>query len=198
MTNSSVEKGEKAKTIFTSGEVAALIGVSRITVNRWMDSGQIRGFNLPNSGDRRIPLESLLDFVRQYDLPLDLLRDVDGSIPLPRGLHLRAGDRRAVEIRAKFRVRLPDGSSFDSGEGFVRNLNAGGAFLSDVSLEQGVLPANPFVFDLELQEGALKGVKARGRPVRMSVGESAIGFGLQFEGLEEAARSKIERFVAAA
>jgi excisionase family DNA binding protein len=57
--------------VFTSGEVAAICGVSPDTVSRWFDLGQIEGYRLGPGGDRRIPYESLKKFMISHGIPLD-------------------------------------------------------------------------------------------------------------------------------
>ena len=70
--------GEVAmKEVFTTGEVARLCGVAPRTVSKWFDSGQLRGFKIPGSRDRRIPRESLVRFMRAYSIPL---RGLDGAM----------------------------------------------------------------------------------------------------------------------
>jgi len=62
--------------VFTTGEVARLCGVAPRTVSKWFDSGQLRGFKIPGSRDRRIPRESLVRFMRAHGIPL---RGLDGA-----------------------------------------------------------------------------------------------------------------------
>ena len=59
------------KTVFTSGEVAEICGVSADTVSRWFDLRQIEGYRLGPGGDRRIPYESLKKFMITHGIPLD-------------------------------------------------------------------------------------------------------------------------------
>lgn len=59
--------------VFTSGEVAAICGVSADTVSRWFDVGQIEGYRLGKGGDRRIPYDSLRKFMLNRGIPLDRL-----------------------------------------------------------------------------------------------------------------------------
>jgi len=59
------------KKVFTSGEVAAICGVSPDTVSRWFDLGQIEGYRLGPGGDRRIPYEHLKKFMISHGIPLD-------------------------------------------------------------------------------------------------------------------------------
>ena len=63
------------KKVFTSGEVAAICGVSPDTVSRWFDLGQIEGYRLGPGGDRRIPFESAKKFMLEHGIPLERLED---------------------------------------------------------------------------------------------------------------------------
>lgn len=77
------------KSVYTTGEVAAICKVSQQTVIRCFDSGRLRGFRVPGSRFRRIPRESLIDFMKENQIPLDhlnsgrkrvLVVDDDGAI----------------------------------------------------------------------------------------------------------------------
>src|SRR5512140_2994197 len=61
------------KTVYTTGEVADICKVSQQTVIRCFDSGKLRGFRVPGSKFRRIPRESLLQFMKENGIPLDNL-----------------------------------------------------------------------------------------------------------------------------
>lgn len=62
--------------VLTTGEVARICGVAPRTVSKWFDAGQLRGFKIPGSRDRRIPRESLVRFMKAYGIPL---RGLDGA-----------------------------------------------------------------------------------------------------------------------
>lgn len=57
--------------VYTSGEVAKMCTVAATTVNKWFDSGQLKGFRIPGSRHRRIPRGSLIRFLRNHQFPLD-------------------------------------------------------------------------------------------------------------------------------
>jgi excisionase family DNA binding protein len=59
------------KTVLTTGEVAKICKVAPRTVSKWFDSGQLRGYRIPGSKDRRIPVEHLLRFMRSHGMPLN-------------------------------------------------------------------------------------------------------------------------------
>lgn len=59
------------KTVLTTGEVAKLCSVAPRTVSKWFDSGQLRGYRIPGSKDRRIPVDQLVRFMRVHGIPLN-------------------------------------------------------------------------------------------------------------------------------
>ncbi|MEM7681894.1 MAG: response regulator [Planctomycetota bacterium] len=61
----------KPKDILTTGEVAKICNVAPRTVSKWFDSGQLKGYRIPGSKDRRIPLSSLVKFMKAHHIPLD-------------------------------------------------------------------------------------------------------------------------------
>ncbi|NNF44007.1 MAG: response regulator [Phycisphaerales bacterium] len=59
------------KDVLTTGEVAKICNVASRTVSKWFDSGQLRGYRIPGSKDRRIPVSSLVRFMKGHGIPLD-------------------------------------------------------------------------------------------------------------------------------
>ncbi len=59
------------KDVLTTGEVAKICNVASRTVSKWFDSGQLRGYRIPGSKDRRIPVANLIPFMKSHGIPLD-------------------------------------------------------------------------------------------------------------------------------
>ena len=59
----------KGKNVFTTGEVAKLCNVAPRTVSKWFDSGRLKGYRIPGSKDRRIPLNELIRFMKMHNIP---------------------------------------------------------------------------------------------------------------------------------
>jgi excisionase family DNA binding protein len=59
------------KDVLTTGEVAKVCNVAARTVSKWFDSGQIEGYRIPGSKDRRIPVQALLNFMQDHGIPFD-------------------------------------------------------------------------------------------------------------------------------
>ena len=61
----------KPKDVLTTGEVARICNVAPRTVSKWFDSGQLTGYRIPGSKDRRIPLNQLIRFMKLHGMPLN-------------------------------------------------------------------------------------------------------------------------------
>jgi excisionase family DNA binding protein len=61
----------RTKDVLTTGEVAKICNVAPRTVSKWFDSGALTGYRIPGSKDRRIPLNQLIRFMKQHNMPLN-------------------------------------------------------------------------------------------------------------------------------
>ena len=61
----------RPKDVLTTGDVARICNVAPRTVSKWFDTGKLRGYRIPGSKDRRIPLDQLVRFMRAHDIPLN-------------------------------------------------------------------------------------------------------------------------------
>lgn len=59
------------KDVLTTGQVARICNVAPRTVSKWFDTGQLRGYRIPGSKDRRIPLRALIRFMKAHGMPLN-------------------------------------------------------------------------------------------------------------------------------
>lgn len=64
---------QRSKDVLTTGQVAKICNVAPRTVSKWFDSGQLRGYRIPGSKDRRIPVQQLVRFMRAHGIPTDEL-----------------------------------------------------------------------------------------------------------------------------
>ena len=65
----------RRKDVFTTGEVAKICRVGVSTVLKWFNSGRLKGYRMPGSQDRRIPIENLIRFMKEHGIPLRGLED---------------------------------------------------------------------------------------------------------------------------
>ncbi len=96
----------RQKDVLTTGEVARLCNVAPRTVSKWFDSGQLRGYRIPGSKDRRIPVSSLMRFMKEHSIPMDGLMSgrtrvlvVDGEAELVDLLKKVLGEQANYEVK---------------------------------------------------------------------------------------------------
>ncbi len=63
----------KGKNVLTTGDVAKICNVAPRTVSKWFDNGQLKGYRIPGSKDRRIPISELIRFMKAHDMPTSAL-----------------------------------------------------------------------------------------------------------------------------
>lgn len=63
----------KGKNVLTTGDVARICNVAPRTVSKWFDSGQLKGYRIPGSKDRRIPVSELIRFMKVNNMPATAL-----------------------------------------------------------------------------------------------------------------------------
>lgn len=105
----------RRKDVLTTGQVAQLCNVAPRTVTKWFDSGQLGGYRIPGSKDRRIPLNELVRFMKEHDIPTDCIEKgklriliIDSRIEHSQGLADILGSRGSFEIKCVH-------NSFDAG-----------------------------------------------------------------------------------
>ncbi|MGQ9648902.1 MAG: response regulator [Phycisphaerae bacterium] len=105
----------KPKDVLTTGDVARICKVAPRTVSKWFDTGQLRGYRIPGSKDRRIPLAQLIRFMKAHGMPLDHLETsrsrvliVDTDVDLAELLE------KALEERFDYEVVVAS-SAFEAG-----------------------------------------------------------------------------------
>jgi excisionase family DNA binding protein len=64
----------KGKNVLTTGDVAKICNVAPRTVSKWFDSGQLKGYRIPGSKDRRIPVAELVRFMKVHNIPTTSLK----------------------------------------------------------------------------------------------------------------------------
>ena len=68
---------DKRKDLFTSGEAAEICRISQQTIIRCFDSGRLEGFRVPGSRLRRIPRQSLIRFMKENNIPIDNVDNIE-------------------------------------------------------------------------------------------------------------------------
>lgn len=123
----------RPKQVLTTGEVAKICNVAPRTVSKWFDSGQLRGYRIPGSKDRRIPLEQLVRFMKSHDIPMNGLSRGRKRVLVVLGQReLRDTVRQSLTQRGEYDVEATE-SAFEAGL-------VAGSFLPDVILVDVSLP----------------------------------------------------------
>jgi excisionase family DNA binding protein len=106
---------EKNGEVLTTGQVARICKVAPRTVSKWFDTGQLRGYRIPGSKDRRIPLQQLIRFMKAHGMPLDALEtgQVRVLIADPE-TELTGLLRQALASAGEYEVRTAE-STFEAG-----------------------------------------------------------------------------------
>jgi excisionase family DNA binding protein len=105
----------KRKDVLTTGQVAQICNVAPRTVTKWFDSGQLKGYRIPGSRDRRIPTSELIRFMKAHDIPTDTLEVGKIRVLIIDSDWKGAEDiGNALEAKGAYEVRTAQ-SSFDAG-----------------------------------------------------------------------------------
>lgn len=105
----------KGKNVLTTGDVARICNVASRTVSKWFDNGQLKGYRIPGSKDRRIPLSELVRFMKTNNMPITSLGA--GKI---RVLVVDSDDKAAMSLadtlqnKADYEVKMVH-SNFETG-----------------------------------------------------------------------------------
>ena len=92
------------KTVLTTGQVARICHVAARTVTKWFDTGRLRGYRIPGSRDRRIPMDQLAAFMKENDMPMDALDSATRQVLVfdpeaPKGLSDKLSGMLNREVR---------------------------------------------------------------------------------------------------
>ncbi len=102
--------------VLTTGQAAKICKVAPRTVSKWFDSGRLKGYRLPDSNDRRIPREYLIEFLKEHGMPLGELEDEHMAkvLIVAQDQMLIENLRRELPLERSFKVQLAT-SGFDAG-----------------------------------------------------------------------------------
>ncbi len=107
--------------------------------------------------------------------------------------HCRRWPRKIVRLPANiwvYPLRAP--SLRDPGNALVENISGGGAFLSGMQLESGVIPCEPFRIFLRIDQPPINNWRAHAKVVRLLSNEESLAAGVQFVRLPKSNLRMIE------
>ena len=119
ISNEKRKRKKRNEGIYTTGEIAKICKVNAHTVARWIDSGALEGFRLPNSRDRRVRKDCLVAFLKRHGWPLGNLVKEQGPelkiLALGVADHLLKSVSRAEPEWLIYESRDPISAAFDAG-----------------------------------------------------------------------------------
>lgn len=105
----------KRKEVLTTGDVARICNVAPRTVSKWFDTGKLKGYRIPGSRDRRIPMGQLVKFMRAHNIPLN---GIDGGtlrvLIVDDDVETLAELSRSLDGNGKYQVTTA-GNGFEAG-----------------------------------------------------------------------------------
>ncbi len=60
----------KGDEVLSSGEVAKICHVAPRTAQKWIDLGLLKGYRIPGSRDRRVPIDEMVRFMKEHGIPV--------------------------------------------------------------------------------------------------------------------------------
>jgi c-di-GMP-binding flagellar brake protein YcgR len=107
----------------------------------------------------------------------------------------RESSRRKAGLRGRVAIVIGTNTVFDEGTVDVDEISLSGMLLRNFHTRKRALPMDRFKFDVEVDEGRLKGFKCRCRLVRFSENEDEFALAVRFESLDENAKERLKGFV---
>ena len=105
----------RKKDVFTTGQVAEICNVAPRTVTKWFDSGQLKGYRIPGSRDRRIPINELKKFMKANSIPTEMLdQNYIRVIVVDSNSNTFVNQFNELESRYNFKIELAV-NSFEAG-----------------------------------------------------------------------------------
>jgi excisionase family DNA binding protein len=173
------------KKVFTTGEVAKLLGININTVIKWFDDGQIKGFRLPISNDRRIPKANLKNFMLEHGIPMDLMEE-DGPM---RRMYQR------VDCNDKISLTIENGVDHGPYEALMTNFSRGGACVRLPGRQSLAIPTSDFKIRLLVTDGPLSGSDFSAKIVHLQTGEDRLMLGLRWDDVESEKFERVTKYL---
>lgn len=107
----------------------------------------------------------------------------------------RESQRRKAGVRGRVAIVIGTSTVFDEGTVEIDEISLSGMLLRNFHTRKRALPMDRFKFDIEIQEGRLKGFQCRCKLVRFSENEDEFALAVKFDSLDEHAKERLKAFV---
>ncbi|HPQ70870.1 MAG TPA: PilZ domain-containing protein [bacterium] len=174
-----------AKKVFTTGEVARLLGININTVIKWFDTGRLNGFKLPTSNERRIPIASLRAFMSKNGIPMDLLED---NGPMRRMF-------QRVSCKDPVNVSVSNGRDHGNYTASLNDISQGGANVVLAGVPNFAIPVGDYSLNIEVTGGTLNGEQWQGKIAHLRPSDHTLALGVRFENITPEQNKRIATFI---
>ncbi len=174
------------KKIYTTGEVARLLGVNINTVIKWFDENRLEGFRFPGSNERRISTAGLYRFMAKNQMPADLLGE--GDSPWQRKF-------RRILCNEPARLFVRNGEAYGPYDAVIQDLSRGGARIEVHGEKALMIPFGLFKLNVSVIDGPLGGAQWQGDIAYLQPKEENLGIGMRFAALNLEEENRLIQFV---
>ena len=102
--------------VLTTGEAAKYCDVNFRTVIRWIEKGYLKAYKLPGRGDKRIPIDSFVEFLQENNMPIPQdLKPKNNKVLIVEDLPEMAKAIERVLKRAGFDTKIAK-NGFEAGD----------------------------------------------------------------------------------
>jgi transcriptional regulator with XRE-family HTH domain len=110
--------------------------------------------------------------------------------------HRRLHPRKSADLRLELSIYLEDGTLLDRGQAVMRDVSLAGALLSGILLTRSRgIPLEPHSIGIRLQDGPLKDLEIRSRPVRFLHRAGTIHLAVAFDRIEAADLRRLRKII---
>ncbi len=107
----------------------------------------------------------------------------------------RESSRRKAGVKGRVAVVIGTNTVYDEGTVDIDEISLSGMLLRNFHTRKRALPTDRFKFDVEIDDGRLKGLKCRCKVVRFSENEDEFALAVRFDSLDENAKERLKAFV---
>ena len=107
----------------------------------------------------------------------------------------RESNRQKAGVSGHVSIIIGTNTVWDEGEIDIDEISMSGMLLRNFRTKKNTLPMDRFKFDVEIEQGKLKGLKCRCKLVRFSDNEEEFALAVRFDSLDENAKEKLRAFI---
>lgn len=107
----------------------------------------------------------------------------------------RLSPRRKAGLAAKVAIIIGVNTVYDEGQIEIHEISLSGMLMKNFRTRKRTFPMDRFRFDVEIDEGKLKGFRCRCKLVRFSESGDEFAVAVKFDHLDEHGREKLKTFV---